>query len=375
MRWPAIVGCVLGVASAGFTAASAAVAIPPPRPFRNGGVAFVNGGVLWADEGELRLEGPRWGSRLLGRTGFLSEAPISASATATAGLAGVDSRQEPYFLASVLPRRRTRGTVPGQLAGAGCTWWAPSADSVVVLDELVAAGECQEVTEHPRRTPLLIRNLRGGRWRVLSWLAGVVRPRFAAEGPLLAIGTRRSGRGMSVVVLDIATGARIADFTAPEGELAFASARRLVVEVPEPVHNEARPRVGLRLYSTRGGYLGARGSVTEPLISGMHVVGYTYGTLWIRDLAGGVARPVAGFDVARELQAFAFRWPELVMSETTSRPLLPSEVRCWSGSYAPPSRPFLRTIDLSRREPFDAPPPVVKVQPSAPLTNCGPVPP
>ena len=99
-------------------------------------------------------------------------------------------------------------------------------------------------------------------------------------------------------------------------------------------------------------------------------------TLSVRSIAGDALRLIVGFNPpARELDAVALHWPDLVLSETTSVPLLPSEVRCWSGSYGPASRPFLARFDLARGEPFDAPPATVNVEPTEPLTNCGPAPP
>jgi hypothetical protein len=245
-----------------------------------------------------------------------------------------------------------------------------------VEDELVAAGQCQEIQEHPVRKPLFIRNLRGGRWKVLRWLAGVSDPALAAEGALLAVGAHRFDRRMTVSILDLSTGAKRVRFETPVGQLAFASPQRLVLEIPDRVTStERRQPVSLRLYSTRGNYLANVGSVTEPLISGMRIVAYENGTLSVRGLASS-PRPVVGFHPpARGLDAFAFRWPHLVVFETTAKPLLPSEVRCWSGSYAPSSEPFLATFDLGRVEAFDAPPPIVNVEPSAPLTSCGPAPP
>jgi hypothetical protein len=352
----------------GLMAASEGLAMLQPRPFKNRGLAIVNGGVLWFDEGALLLEGPYFGIRRLWASSSLQDASFSASATAVA--------LEPQ-LASVLPRRLSAIAQPPRLSGGGCTWWEPSAPFVVVEDELVAAGECQEVTEHPVREPLYIRNLRAGRWRVLRWLAGASGPELAAEGPLLAVGAHSFHRKMTVSILDLSTGDMQASFETPVGRLAFASPRRLVVEIPDRVAStEGGRRFSLRLYSTRGDYLANLGAVTEPLISGMHIVAYENGTLSVRGVAGGAPRSVVGFNPpARELEAFAFRWPELVVSETTSKPLLPSEVRCWSGSYGPSSEPFLAMLDLARIEPFDAPPATVEVEPPTPLTNCGPAPP
>jgi hypothetical protein len=342
-------------------------------------LAIVNGGVLWFDEGSLLLESPHSGIRPLAASGsFLDD--FFSSARATAALTeGVDS--EPHFVANVLPRRLTAIAQPPRLSGGGCTWWEPSRPYVVVEDDLVATGECQEIKEHPVREPLFIRNLRGGRWKILRWLTGTSGPQFAAEGPLLAIGAQRLDRWMTISILDLATGATQPSFQTPLGQLAFASPQRLVLEIPDRVAATRRPwersqAVSLRLYSSRGNYLADLGSMTEPLISGMHIVVYEEGTLSVRSVAGGAPRPIVGFNPpARELDAFAFRWPDLVVSETTSTPLLPGEVRCRSGSYGPSSEPFLTTFGLARVEPFDAPPATVHVEPAVPRTNCGPAPP
>ena len=161
----------------------------------------------------------------------------------------------------------------------------------------MATGECQEIKEHPVREPLFIRNLRGGRWKVLRWLTGTSGPQFAAEGPLLAIGARRLDRRMTVSILDLATGATQPSFQTPLGQLAFASPQRLVLEIPDRVAVARRPRaVSLRLYSTRGNYLADLGSMTEPLISGMHIVAYENGTLSVRSVGGGAQRPIVGFN-------------------------------------------------------------------------------
>jgi hypothetical protein len=376
-RWLAIVSCALTVATVGLMAASDGLALTPSPPFRNRGLAIVNGGVLWFDEGALRLEGRHSGTRRLGTSSSFQD-DFSSSATATAALVESDEPgEEPHFVASVLPRRLHSIALPQRLRGGGCTYWEPSMPFVVVKDYLVAAGECQEIKEHPQRAPLYMRNLRGGRWRVLRWLASGSGAELAAEGDLLAVGAHRFGRRMTVSILELSTGALRARFETPLGQLAFASPRRLVLEIPARVAStEGRPTVSLRLYSTRGNYLANLGAMAEPLISHMHVVAYENGTLSVRRVDGGASRPVVGFNPpARELDAFAFRWPQLVVSEATSKPLLPSEVRCWSGSYGPSSKPFLATLDLTQIEPFDPPPATVHVEPAVPLTNCGPAPP
>jgi hypothetical protein len=368
LRCPLIVSCVVTVMlTVGLAVASEsrAVAPPPPSRFQNRGLAIVNGGVLWSDEGTLFLEGARWGIRPLGAS---EEDSWSASASAVALGSGS---------ASVLPRRLSALPQPPRLSGGGCTWWEPAGVSVV-QDDLIAGGECQEVTEHPVREPLYIRDLRGGRWKVLRWFARGSLTTLAAEGPLLAIGAQHPDRRMTVSILDLDTGEVQASFEIPVGSLVFASPQRLVLEISDG-EAERRPRVSLHLFSTNGQHLGNLGVATEPLISGTHILAYENGTIYVRSFIGGARRPVVGFNApARNLQAFAFRWPELVVSETTSEPLLPSEMSCWGSSYGPPSKPFLATFDLARSKPFDAPPAPVKVE-SARRLSClreeGPVPP
>jgi hypothetical protein len=381
LRWLAHVGCVLATAlTVGLLAPAESLAIPPPAPPwpSDQSLAIVNGGVLWFDEESLILQGSHSG-RQLGRAGGESENDFSSSATATAALVQEIESYGQHFVASVLPRRLSAIAQPPRLSGSGCTWWEPSAPYVVVEDDLVAVGECQEIREHPVREPLYIRNLRGGRWKVLRWLASA--PEFAEEGPLLAIDTWRSKGRMTVSILEVSTGVTQASFEAPSGKLVFASPRRLVLQTPDrlapkpPPRSGHLPAVSLRLYSSRGRYLANLGSASEPLISGMHIVTYENGTLSVRSVAGGTPHPIIGFNPpARDLDAVAFRWPELVVSETTHTPLLPSEVRCWGGSYGPPSK-RLATFDLAQAQPFDPPPAIVHVEPAAPLTNCGPTPP
>ena len=150
----------------GLVTASEGLAVPPPPPFINRGLAIVdNGGVLRFDEGALLLEGPHSVTTRLGASSSF-EADFSSSMSATAAwIEPSKLGEEPHFVASVLPQRLSAIAQPQPLSGGGCTWWEPSRDFVVVEDELVADGECQEVTEHPDREPLFIRNLRGGRWR------------------------------------------------------------------------------------------------------------------------------------------------------------------------------------------------------------------
>jgi hypothetical protein len=381
-RWAAVLCCAVEavtIASAA-TASSAGLAAEPvlptanepvpPSRFENTGLAIVNGGLLWSDDGALLLRRSHSKVRRLGPGG-----PFSSSATAVAALSE-RADEESHFEASVLPRHVTSIPDPHRLRGSGCSWWAPSGPFVVVEDDLVATGECEEVREHPEREPLFVKDLRGGRWRVLRWLPSLSGPALAAEGVLLAVGVRRSDRRMKVSILDLSSGAVKARFDAPLGRLAFASPRDLVVEAPtRPGEDEPGQPVRLGLYSIRGNRLGDLGVLTEPLISGMHIVTYEHEMLSVRDVAGNASRPVAAFNPpALRLEAFAFRWPKLVTSITTSAPLLPSEVRCDSGDYGPSNAPSISTFDLANLEPFRAAPPTVEVKPTMALTECGQAP-
>src|ERR1700733_2994835 len=138
---PAIMSCVLTVVTLGVTAVSQAVALDPGPPFKNQGLAIVNGGVLWFDERQLLLKGPRWGTRLLGASSS-EEDEFSSSATAVAAPLENDESlgESGYLAASVLPRRLSSIALPRRLSGGGCTWWEPSTDLVVVEDDLVAGG-------------------------------------------------------------------------------------------------------------------------------------------------------------------------------------------------------------------------------------------
>jgi hypothetical protein len=74
--------------------------------------------------------------------------------------------------------------------------------------------------------------LRGGRWRVLRWLAGDPEPPvLAAEGNLVAVGAQLSSAKMEVSILDVRNGRADARFDLPYGHLAFASRDRLVLSV------------------------------------------------------------------------------------------------------------------------------------------------
>jgi hypothetical protein len=208
---------------------------------------------------------------------------------------------------------------------------------------------------------------------VLRWLAGDTEPPvLTAEGNLVAVGVQLSNAEMEVSILDVRNGRTEARFDLPYGHLAFASRDRLVLSAPVlPVGYR------LALYSTRGQRIAELGSAQEPpLVSGMHLVTDEGQTVSVRSVAGGAAKAVIGFNSpVRSLVSLAFRWPALVVVETTSAPLLPSEVHCWSSGYGPASVPFLGLFDLARDQPFVPAPALINVEPSKPLEHCGSAPP
>lgn len=374
------------------------LAVPLERPPRQA-VAVVEKGVVWFDEGPVFFQ--RFGSEKMrlgpGRLRVLTRGPVVSSARAV--VVGGEQRgsaeeADPRFLANVLPGAFESIRYPPLFGDAGCKGWEPSGPRVLADDELVVAGKC--FWDDPfSRQPLFIRSLHGGRWHVLRWLTGGYEPILAAEGSLLAVGVQHSLAQMDVWILDLSNGRVHAHFTLPDGYLSFASRDRLVLSstaspppggVCFPLPEEPCGPYRTALYSTHGQYITELGISREPpLVSDMHLLTDEYRevpgigeyqTLSVRDLAGGPSggarRSVIGYNSpARALVALAFRWPALAVVETTSTPLLPSEVHCWSGDYGPASKPFLQIFDLARNEAFRPAPPIVHVQPSQPLTNCG----
>lgn len=323
-------------------------------------------------------------------------APIASSASAVAALRDPESEGgAAKFVGGVPPSPLLPISQPRLLSGGGCKGWQPSDDFVVAEEELVAAGECQW-DDHSVREPLYIRSLRrGGHWRVLRWLAvnslptgnGLYSnfpPVLAAEGNLVAVGVQHSSAEMNVSILGVHSGHTKARFELPAGYLSFASPDRLLLSVAQTLSS---PEAGdfryewsapfhVALYSTRGQQIAGLGSAQEPpLVSGMHLVTEEDGTVSMRSVTGGAPEPVVAFNEARELLAVAFRWPALVVVETTSAPRLPSEIHCWSGDYGPASEPFLGIFNLAHSEPFLPAPALVHMEPSEPLTDCGPAPP
>jgi hypothetical protein len=381
----AVFVCVVAcVAFAGDASAITAALPPPPQA-----VAIVGDGAVWFDDGPVFFKGFHAGSLRLGSIESKNgprESSVASSASAVAALGG-------GFLGGVPPAPLEAIAQPRPIGGGGCKAWLPGRNFVVAGDDLVSAGECQW-DDYSVREPLYVRSLRGGRWRVLRWVATIslpggdgvyssVEPVLAAEGNLVAVGVQFSGAKMEVSILDVRSGHTVARFDVPDGYMAFASRERLVLSFPVlGPEDEDFPLFSgdnlyrLALYSTSGYHIAELGSAQEPpLVSGMHLVTDEDGTVSVRSVTGGPSTPVAGFDEAREQLALAFRWPALVVVEATRLPLRPTELRCWGGEYGPAGPPFLGLFDLARPRPFAPAPAPVHVQPNPLLGNCGSPPP
>jgi hypothetical protein len=111
------------------------------------------------------------------------------------------------------------------------------------------------------------------------------------------------------------------------------------------------------------------------LVSGMHFITEEEGTLSLRDIAATQSKPIIGFNEGRELLAFSFRWPSLVVSLATRAPLAASEAGCYSPFYGELGAPSLRVLDLTNSEPFDSAPTLVRPERSEPKAGCGSTPP
>ena len=360
---------------------------PPPPPPPQQALAVTRAGVVWFDQGRLSLQGFRPGRTALGAVtaGGRWVPQLSSSAVAVAGLLS-----EGEFVGGVPPPALRAIAQPRPVRGSGCRRWEPDTrpigDFVVAASDLVVAGACESreagaVTGQPLRQPLFLRELRGGRWRVLRWLGGDARPILAAEGGLLAIGEEHFASPMRVSIVDVGDGRTAARFSMPEGYLAFASRRRLVLSAVnrtpwplEPVVRLGRGSYGgpggdggyrLALYSTGGRFIAELGSAEAPaLVSHMHLLSDAYSesegeVFSVRALPAGPPRRVIGFrDPARSLVTLAFRWPTLTAVQTTSSLLAPSQFNCFYGQYGPPSSPALSILNLARSTRFlPAPPP------------------
>jgi hypothetical protein len=398
----AAAGWLTGTVAAAVTSRDEVLRVPPRQE-----VAVLGRGVVWVDDTHVVFMSFRAGTRTLGNLGAETlprHDGLASSASAVAVLS--DER----LLMAIPPRALSAIPQPKPISGGECREWVPGVgadgDFTVVGDTLVAAGECLEPgsmgdvvgeQEAATRQPLFVRGARGGHWRVLRWFPGHDPLILAAEGGLLAVGVQVSLAQMHVTIIDMRSGRSDARFAAPDGDLSFASGKRLVLAVPAEFSPEESdfplgPEVGtdrdtrdprsyrLELYSMRGRRVAELGpSVALPSVSHMHVLTDEQApdgqVLTVSDLSGGPSRRLIGFDdPARSLLALAFRWPAAVVDETTSSPLAQSEVSCWGGEYGPVSAPFLTTFDLARREPFLAAPPSADlVRP--PRSTCGSAPP
>jgi hypothetical protein len=394
--WTTVVALLIALGCA-VDAEGVAVMIPPRQE-----LAAVAGGVVWVDQGPALLSGFSSASSVLGSVdGFGGRGrQLASSRDAVAVL--TDER----WLGSVLPAPLSPLAEPRPVNGGECVGWvpavSPSADFAVVGDDLVSAGECKGSPDvvgeqgAATRQPLFIRDLRGGRWRVLRWLAGGEPPMLRGGGDALAIGTQLSPRLMRVALVALPGGGTKTRFDVPDGYLSFASRERLVLSVPTdswpeeadfPLppaidgYREAGPTsYELSLYSTGGDRLAALGSASSlPLVSDMHLVSKEAAedgsTLSVRSLPDGTSRQVVGFDApARTLLALAFQWPDLTIAQTTSTPLAQAEIGCWNSEYGPASTPSLSSFDLAQEDAFDAAPPLAHLA-RPPLSACGPAPP
>jgi hypothetical protein len=386
---------ILAWAGASLTPVAGAATDPPSQGPPQQAVAVLRTGVVWLDAGPIVLRGFGAGSTSLGTlTRGVPQIDASASAVALAGERGSEEGPEyatsSEFIGGVPPAALRAIPQPKPVRGGGCNHWQPAsaglADFVVAGEELIASGggPCPAGV-HPTRQPLFAKDLRGGRWHVLRWLAGDSPPMLAAEGETLAVGVQFSTATMEVFLINLRDGRTLARFNMPDGYLAFAAPNRLVLAQPEASrelnenHFPLGPRLHvagttissgagsgpfqLVLYSTSGRRLAQLGSSRElPLVSAMHIVTdeeeNEQESLSVRSIPGGAPVPVVGYGgPARSLITFAFRWPALVAVETTSTPLAPAEITCKSGLYTPESQPFLAVFDLATPEPFLAPPP------------------
>lgn len=266
-------------------------------------------------------------------------------------------------------------------------------DFVVVGDKIISAGIClpgegtTSEAEAQTRQPLFSHDVRGGEWRVWRWLSGGLRPVLAAEGSLLAVGeilqphrgepVDTGRRRMRVSIVDMRTGTIRARFVLPAGQLAFASANRLVLSIvtangaraysskagptSSPLKEsplKRRNRIYRSwLYSTGGRRIADLGTFLGlPRVSHMHLL-TEESTIAVRRIPGGTSSPVIGFNAPqRTLVGLAFRWPALVVEETTATVLPADEINCSTGYYSAPTPAFLQVIDLAEPRAYEPPP-------------------
>jgi hypothetical protein len=378
--------------------AAPVVAGPAPPPVQQA-VAIVRAGVVWYDNGVVRLIGHDGKRTVLARwKQAYSDGPpqISSSGVAVALAAG------DRFMGGIPPARLSllspgRSDAPGK-----CPRWQPelhsAANFVVAGDQLVIAAEptCGEAGSSPQ--PLFAKDLRGGPWRVLRRLPGTAPPMLAADGSLLAIGVQRSPSLMNVRVVDVDNGSTVAHATLPDGYLAFAAANRLVVSVPTfggfPFYYRLETPGGsygygpgslggeyrVALYTTDGRRIASMGTEgTQPQLSALRRATVEDNsqsetqTVSVQRVPGGATRGVIGLNApARQLEAFAWRWPWLALIETTSAALPDGQFNCSYGTYGPPSPAFLHTFNIARPSPL-VPAPQTPPQPTPQqvFATCG----
>jgi hypothetical protein len=380
----AIVLAVVLAAMQAFSA-SASASRPIYRPTPAGTpVALVPGGAVWYDEGPIEFDRFGVGTVQLGWGGRYNPDVLQSSADAVAGVLGEGRFQGGLLGGRIRPMYQPVGVPAGECE----VGWIPDAgdepDFVLSGRKIISAATCVSAdgnkldAEAANGQPLFIHDVRGGEWRVWRWLHGGFEPPLAVEGSLVAVGEppkvalreseSTARRYMRVSIVDSHTGAVLAHFRTPFGQLAFAAPDRLVVTVSESRRATAasRAREGFPaptyrsfLYALDGRRLADLGTFDAiPRISNMHLL-TTGSTLEVRSLPNGPSSPVIGFDgLQRTLRGIAFHWPALALEETTASALPAEQVNCRTGYYSESSPPFLQIIDIASPFAFEpAPPP------------------
>src|SRR5579871_4373331 len=196
-----VAGVLVAAVVALVAAAMARAEVTPPSPYfrprAGAGVAVLANGVVWAKDHSVLYQGFWSPSRVLGGLGTTE--PVLASSAKAVVVARRGSR-EPLFSGAVPPGRLGAiDQIWAPQVGAGCEWLPSEAAAAggfaVAGDELLDGASCAEelaFQEQVARQPLFVRNVRGGEWHVLRWLAGRASPVLATEGDLLAVGVRSS---------------------------------------------------------------------------------------------------------------------------------------------------------------------------------------
>lgn len=389
----------LACAAALLVQAGGAFAQPAPPPPQQA-LAVTSRAVTWFDAGRLFTAAPGQPSpRLLESVPETWLPQLASSESAVAGIV-----QGGRFVGAIAPEPLLVIPPATPLNGGGCSGWKPVAESVgnfvVAGSDVVSAASATCPAAGATRQPLFIKNLRGGAWHVLRWLAGGLPPMLAAEGGLVAVGEQFSIPQMRVTIIDVRNGQTESRFLTPDGYLAFASVTQLVVSIGDgkigsfplaPFLQRGGSSIGggeqrgstnsgpydLALYATTGRRLADLGTATEPpLVSHMQMIvrqpngpDESGETLSLRNIVDGTTRPLIGFGTLRTLVTLAFRWPVLAFVYTTREALPASEVSCESG-YAPEGSPLLRVLDLTQNEPFNPVPAFSAQQYQGLLQDC-----